>query len=77
MYDTEGLKKPKQEDFLCYDNASGKICLNDDYAKALEKYCSNLEELADTEYGLESAECDSRELADRLEKIRGVLDGKY
>lgn len=77
IYDVESLKKPKKDDFLCYDNASGRICLNDDYVKALEKYCSNLENvLADTEYDLETAECQNRELADRLEKIRGVLDGK-
>lgn len=77
-YDVDGLKKPKKEDFLCYDNRSGRICLNDDYVKALEKYCSNLESvLADTEYDLESSECQNRELTNKLEKIRGVLDGKY
>ena len=77
-YDVDGLKKPKKEDFLCYDNISGRICLNDDYVKALEKYCSNLESvLADTEYDLESSECENRELTNKLEKIRGVLDGKY
>jgi hypothetical protein len=77
-YDVDGLKKPKKEDFLCYDNRSGRICLNDDYVKALEKYCSNLESvLADTEYDLESSECDNRELTEKLEKIRGALDGKY
>ena len=76
-YDVEDLEKPKQEDFLCYDNRSGRICLNDDYVKALEKYCSNLESvLADTEYDLESSECQNRELTNKLEKIRGVLDGK-
>lgn len=71
------LKKPKKEDFLCYDNGSGRICLNDDYVKALEKYCSNLESvLADTEYDLETEQCENRALANKLEKIRGVLDGK-
>lgn len=67
------LKKPKIEDF------------NNDYfeeekryIEALEEYCNDLENvLADTEYDLESAECDNRELQDVLEKIRGVLDGKY
>lgn len=78
IYDVESLKKPKKDDFLCYDNASGRICLNDDYVKALEKYCSDLENiLADTEYDLETAECQNRELTNKLEKIRGVLDGKY
>lgn len=77
MYDVDSLKKPKKEDFLCYDNRSGRICLNDDYVKALEKYCSNLESvLADTEYDLETEQCENRALANKLEKIRGVLDGK-
>lgn len=77
-YDVEDLKKPKKEDFLCYDNRSGRICLNDDYVKALEKYCSNLESvLADTEYDLETEQCENRALANKLEKIRGALDGKY
>lgn len=78
IYDVESLKKPKKDDFLCYDNASGRICLNDDYVKALEQYCNDLENvLADTEYDLETTECQNRELADKLEQIRGVLDGKY
>lgn len=76
-HDVDGLKKPKKEAFLCYDNRSGRICLNDDYVKALEKYCSNLENvLADTEYDLESSECQNRELANKLEKIRGAINGK-
>lgn len=75
MYDVESLKKPKKEDFLCYDNRSGTIALDDNYIKALEKYCSNLESvLADTEYDLESSECQNRELTNKLEKIRGVFD---
>lgn len=76
-YDVEDLEKPKQEDFIGFDNRSGRICLNDDYVKALEKYCSNLESvLADTEYDLETEQCENRALANKLEKIRGVLDGK-
>lgn len=67
------LKKPKIEDF------------NNDYfeeekryIEALEEYCDDLESvLADTEYDLESSECENRELTDKLEKIRGVLGGKY
>lgn len=78
IYDTEGLKKPKKDDFMCYDNASGRIFLNDDYIKALEEYCDNLEDvLADTEYDAECIECEMRMLNDKLEKIRGVLDGSY
>lgn len=77
-YDVDGLKKPKKEAFLCYDNRSGRICLNDDYVKALEKYCNYLENvLADTEYDLETSECDNRELTNKLENIRGVLDGSH
>lgn len=67
------LKKPKIEDF------------NNDYfeeekryIEALEEYCNDLENvLADTEYDLESSECENRELQDVLKKIRGALDGKY
>lgn len=67
------LKKPKIEDF------------NNDYfeeekryIEALEEYCDDLESvLADTEYDLESSECDNRELTEKLEKIRGALDGLH
>ena len=77
IYDIEDLEKPKKEDFLCYDNRSGRICLNDDYVKALEKYCDELESvLADTEYDLETEQCENRALANKLEQIRGVIDGK-
>lgn len=72
----ECLKKPKKEDFLCYDNARDRITLEDDYVKALEKYCNDIKNvLANTEYDLEMAKCDNRELSDKLEQIRGVLDG--
>lgn len=61
------LKKPKKDDFLCYD---------DEYTKALEEYCNDLEDvLADTEYDTECIECEMRMLDDKLSKIRGVLDG--
>lgn len=76
-YDVDGLKKPKKEDFLCYDNRSGSFALNGDYVQALEKYCGDLENiLADTEYDLETAECENRELTNKLEKIRGAINGK-
>lgn len=68
-YDVDGLKKPKKEDFLCYD---------DEYTKALEEYCNDLEDaLADAEYDLADEECTNRELRDVLKKIRGALDGSY
>lgn len=73
----EDLEKPKKEDFVGIDIQKGALALNDDYIKALEKYCNDLENnLADTEYDLESSECENRELTNKLEKIRGVLDGK-
>lgn len=73
----EDLEKPKQEDFIEWDRFGDGHVNDFRYAKALEKYCNDLENvLADTEYDLESSECDNRELTEKLEKIRGVLDGK-
>lgn len=78
IYDIENLEKPKQEDFIEWDRFGDGHVNDFRYAKALEKYCSNLESvLADTEYDLESAECDNRELQDVLKKIRGALDGAH
>lgn len=77
IYDVESLEKPKQENFIEFDRFGDGHVNDFRYAKALEQYCNDLENvLADTEYDLESAECDNRELQDVLEKIRGVLDGK-
>lgn len=76
-YDVSDLKRPQQEDFIEWDRFGDGHVNDFRYAKALEKYCSNLDNvLADTEYDLESSECDNRELANKLEQIRGVLDGK-
>lgn len=73
----EDLKKPKQEDFIEWDRFGDGHVNDFRYAKALEQYCNDLENvLADTEYDLETSECDNRELTNKLEKIRGVLDGK-
>lgn len=78
MYDVEGLKKPKKEDFIGIDIQKGVLALDDDYIKALEKYCNDLENiLADTEYDLETAECENKALFNKLEKIRGALDGSH
>lgn len=78
IYDIENLEKPKQEDFIEWDRFGDGHVNDFRYAKALEKYCSNLESvLADTEYDLESSECQNRELTNKLEKIRGVLDGSH
>lgn len=78
IYDVESLEKPKQENFIEFDRFGDGHVNDFRYAKALEQYCNDLESvLADTEYGLESSECQNRELTNKLEKIRGVLDGKY
>lgn len=77
IYDIEDLEKPKQEDFIEWDRFGDGHVNDFRYAKALEQYCNDLENvLADTEYDLESSECENRELQGVLEKIRGVLDGK-
>lgn len=77
-YDVSNLKRPQQEDFIGYDNVSNSLLDKDGYIKALEEYCDNLgDALADAEYDFEEVECGNRELQDLLEKIRGVLDGKY
>lgn len=39
----EDLKRPKQADFLGYDNRSNSFLDKDDYIAALEKYLSDLE----------------------------------
>lgn len=78
IYDVESLEKPKQENFIEFDRFGDGHVNDFRYAKALEQYCNDLENvLADTEYDLESAECDNRELTEKLEKVRGALDGKY
>lgn len=77
-YDVSNLKRPQQEDFIEWDRFGDGHVNDFRYAKALEKYCNDLEDvLADTEYDFEEVECENRELQDVLEKIRGVLDGKY
>ncbi len=77
-YDVSNLKRPQQEDFIEWDRFGDGHVNDFRYAKALEKYCNNLgDALADAEYDFEEAECENRELQDVLEKIRGVLDGKY
>lgn len=66
------LKKPKIEDF-----SNDYFEEKKRYIEALENYCNDLEGvLADTEYDLETAQCENKALLNKLEKIRGVLDGK-
>ena len=72
------VKRPKQRDFIGYNNKDNSLLDKDSYIKALEKYCNDLENiLADDEYDLDSAECENRALVDKLSKIRGVLDGSH
>lgn len=67
------LKKPKIEDF-----SNDYFEEKKRYIEALENYCNDLEGvLADTEYDLETAECENRTLVDKLSKIRSVLDEHY
>lgn len=69
------IKRPKQTDFIGYNNKDNSLLDKDGYIKALEKYCTDLENLfANLEYDLDSAECDNKALLEKLEKIRGVLD---
>ena len=70
IYDVESLEKPKQENFIEFDRFGDGHVNDFRYAKALEQYCNDLENvLADTEYDLESAECDNRELTDKLQEV--------
>lgn len=73
--EVEDLKKPHQEDFTKYVNCSDALFDRDSYINALEKYCNDLKNvLSDTKYDLEMAKFDNRELADKLEQIRGIID---
>lgn len=77
-YDVSNLKRPQQEDFIKWDRFGDGHVNDFRYAKALEKYCNNLgDALADAEYAFEEAECENRELTEKLEKVRGVLDGSH
>lgn len=78
-FSVEDLKRPKAIDFVEYINNDDAAPIDyPNYAEALERYCTELENLfADHEYDLETSECDNRELTNKLEKIRGVLDGSH
>lgn len=77
------IKRPKAIDF---STDIAEYLNNDDaapidypnYAEALERYCTDLENLfANLEYDLDTAECENKALLNKLEKIRGVLDEHY
>ena len=78
-FSVEYLKRPKAIDFVEYINNDDAAPIDyPNYAEALERYCTELENLfADLEYDLETAECENRTLVDKLSKIRGVLDEHY
>lgn len=78
-FSVEDLKRPKAIDFVEYINNDDAAPIDyPNYAEALERYCTELENLfADLEYDLETAECENKALLNKLEKIRGALDGSH
>lgn len=73
------IKRPKAIDFVEYINNDDAAPIDyPNYAEALERYCTDLENLfANLEYDLDSAECENKALLNKLSKIRGVLDEGY
>ena len=73
------IKRPQALDFVDHiDNYDDVLIDYPHYAEALERYCTDLENLfANLEYDLDNAECENRALVDKLSKIRGVLDGSH
>ena len=73
------VKRPKERDFSLFLDTKGKSLVNyKEYAEALERYCTDLENIfANLEYDLDNAECENKALLNKLEKIRGVLDEYY
>lgn len=73
------VKRPKERDFSLFLDTKGKSLVNyKKYAEALERYCTDLENLfANLEYDLDNAECENKALLEKLSKIRGVLDEGY
>lgn len=70
------VKRPKERDFIILKDAKGHPVFNFyNYSKALEKYCTDLENLfANLEYDLDSAECENTALVEKLSKIREVVE---
>lgn len=73
------IKRPKAADFVDHiDNYDDVLIDYPNYAEALERYCTDLENLfANLEYDLDNAECENRALVDKLSKIRCVIDGSH
>ena len=67
--------RPKERDFSLF-LAKGKSLVNyKEYAEALERYCTDLENIfANLEYDLDNAECENKALLEKLSKIREVID---
>lgn len=70
------VKRPKERDFTLFLDTKGKSLVNyKEYAEALERYCTDLENIfANLEYDLDSAECENRALVEKLSKIREVVE---
>lgn len=70
------VKRPKAVDFVEYINNDDAAPIDyPNYAEALERYCTDLENLfANLEYDLDSAECENKALLEKLSKIREVID---
>lgn len=70
------VKRPKAVDFVEYINNDDAAPIDyPNYAEALERYCTDLENLfANLEYDLDNAECENRALLKKLEKIREVVE---
>lgn len=73
------VKRPKERDFSLFLDTKGKSLVNyKEYAEALERYCTDLENIfANLEYDLDNAECENKALLEKLSKIREVLDEGY
>lgn len=70
------VKRPKERDFSLFLDTKGKSLVNyKEYAEALERYCTDLENLfANLEYDLDNAECENKALLEKLSKIREVIE---
>ena len=70
------VKRPKERDFSLFLDTKGKSLVNyKEYAEALERYCTDLENIfANLEYDLDNAECENKALLEKLSKISEVID---
>lgn len=70
------VKRPKAVDFVEYINNDDAAPIDyPNYAEALERYCTDLENLfANLEYDLDNAEGENKALLEKLSKIREVID---